>query len=341
MDAKVTTGSSEQFKQAREALKMSLEEVATSLKLPRERIEEIEKGEYSDAISPTFYRGYIRTYANLLKIDPSDLLHEFNTLFGEQVEIVSSQRVGRFTQSKIAKRGSRAGFKWLTALILLAIVAAAAWGVKQKYFSVAATEQRAIPLAQSSMTNAQPVTLTTETARTTDAQEASALEGNSSADSQPPVATKSIRPSPVSAQPATATQNQESLQTNDVIQSNNDIQTKNDSQTNSSTQSNDAAQKKATQQTQASQVDTASSVAASSDALTLIFMGECWVDIKDANGERLAYGTKENGKVITLNGTAPFSLVLGDPSVVRIQYQGETLDMSEYAVGQTARLTVE
>lgn len=78
-------------------------------------------------------------------------------------------------------------------------------------------------------------------------------------------------------------------------------------------------------------------VVASSD-LELSFTGDCWIDIRDANGRRLDTGIKKAGDVLKLDGNEPFRVVLGAPSVVTMSYKGEPVDLSRYPAGKVARL---
>ncbi|WP_028863327.1 RodZ domain-containing protein [Psychromonas aquimarina] len=78
---------------------------------------------------------------------------------------------------------------------------------------------------------------------------------------------------------------------------------------------------------------------AADDLLKLAFSADCWTEIVDATGKRLAFGLYTDGRVLTLNGTAPFQLVLGDPSVVEIQYQDKVIER-DFTAGRTARFSI-
>ncbi|WP_205690528.1 RodZ domain-containing protein, partial [Poseidonibacter lekithochrous] len=62
----------------------------------------------------------------------------------------------------------------------------------------------------------------------------------------------------------------------------------------------------------------------------MTFSGDCWIDIKDANGKRLETGIKKAGDKLDLDGKAPFKIVLGAPGVVKMNYQGQPVDLSTY-----------
>ncbi len=73
--------------------------------------------------------------------------------------------------------------------------------------------------------------------------------------------------------------------------------------------------------------------------LMLAFNAECWTEVFDASGKRIAFGLYKNGRVLTLSGIAPFQLKLGDPSVVEIQYQDQIIE-GEFTPGRSAQFSV-
>lgn len=76
------------------------------------------------------------------------------------------------------------------------------------------------------------------------------------------------------------------------------------------------------------------------DSLLMNFSGSCWVNVIDATGERVAYGTKRAGKVMPLKGKAPFKITLGAPEVVTISFNGQNFDMTRFKPGQIAKFTI-
>lgn len=74
--------------------------------------------------------------------------------------------------------------------------------------------------------------------------------------------------------------------------------------------------------------------------LVLVFAGDSWIRIEDGSGEAIAYGVKESGYVMPLNGSAPYDLTLGAPSVVAVYFRGEQIDLSEFRGGRIARFTL-
>ena len=76
------------------------------------------------------------------------------------------------------------------------------------------------------------------------------------------------------------------------------------------------------------------------DQLEMRFSANCWVDVIDAAGNRVAYGTKQAGYIMQLNGTAPFVVTLGNPSVVQITFNQQAVDMSALPGGRVAKFSI-
>ncbi|MBA6335933.1 DUF4115 domain-containing protein [Colwellia sp. BRX8-7] len=70
------------------------------------------------------------------------------------------------------------------------------------------------------------------------------------------------------------------------------------------------------------------------------FSGDCWVNISDSTGERIAWGVKKLGYVMTISGQAPFDVTLGRPELVAINFADEVIDMSQFNSGNIAKFTL-
>ena len=75
---------------------------------------------------------------------------------------------------------------------------------------------------------------------------------------------------------------------------------------------------------------------------TAIFMftGDCWVSIYDATGERIAYGVKKAGYVMTIIGKPPFKVDIGRPALASIEFNGDSVDMSQFDKDNVAKFTL-
>jgi len=74
--------------------------------------------------------------------------------------------------------------------------------------------------------------------------------------------------------------------------------------------------------------------------IVLTFNGPCWVNIKDADGKGRIVGNIGEGTVRTLEGPAPYSVVLGNVAAAELRIDGQRIDLTRYSRGNVARFTL-
>lgn len=75
--------------------------------------------------------------------------------------------------------------------------------------------------------------------------------------------------------------------------------------------------------------------------LGLTFSGDCWTEVSDAEGDRLYFGLGKAGGTVSVTGTAPLHVLLGDSENAAVTINGEAYRIPPSARrGDTARLTV-
>ena len=87
----------------------------------------------------------------------------------------------------------------------------------------------------------------------------------------------------------------------------------------------------------------ADDLAAASSQLRMSFNDDCWVQVTDAQGNRLASALRTQGDVLELTGEAPFSVVVGAMTALEsLEFRGETVDLNNIrAVNNRAQFTLE
>ncbi len=65
-----------------------------------------------------------------------------------------------------------------------------------------------------------------------------------------------------------------------------------------------------------------------------------WTDIRDARHNKLLYGVLPAGRTVTVTGTPPFRVFVGNPDGVDLEYKGEYFAASQYKRGIVARFIV-
>jgi len=104
------------LRKAREQLALSVSDVAVQLHLSRNVIEALENDEYQKLASISFARGYLRSYAKHLKLDPEDIINRFTKLNIVEPERAPIQK----NIVKEVKAGDRS-VKWISYFIALAL----------------------------------------------------------------------------------------------------------------------------------------------------------------------------------------------------------------------------
>jgi len=80
---------------------------------------------------------------------------------------------------------------------------------------------------------------------------------------------------------------------------------------------------------------------ANSDTLKMELTAESWVEVYDILGERLYRGLAKPGEKISIIGTAPLSVKLGNARAVSVNFNGKAFDTSEYTRAGVARFLLE
>lgn len=288
------------LKQARERAGISIEDVVQKLKLTRQTVISIESDDYSGDLPATFYRGYLRNYAELLKMNDDDVIENFDNF---------CKRNNLFTQSEqslatIELEKPLTSSNWMikavsTLLILLVLLGLYYLLVEKKIWQ--------------QFTSSTPVISEQDTILTLGENEEGGLllsgpavsdPGNNSAD-------------------VTDSQEQTTATGDDISEL---------------APAEESAVTTLPEETSNAVSDNNQSSVGGE--LVLVFSDDCWVRITDANGKVLALGLKKGGTSISLSGPTPIELTLGKPSAVQLSYQNEPVDLSSYPDTRAARLTL-
>jgi len=72
-----------------------------------------------------------------------------------------------------------------------------------------------------------------------------------------------------------------------------------------------------------------------------VFRTQSWVQLKDKFGKTLLKQVNEPGTEQWIDGQAPFSIVIGNASGVRLYYEGEEVELKDFTEVEVARLVLE
>ncbi len=74
--------------------------------------------------------------------------------------------------------------------------------------------------------------------------------------------------------------------------------------------------------------------------ISLSFKGTSWVEVRDASGALVVQTTGNAGATETVNGRAPFDVILGNAPAVTVSWHGKAFDTAPYTKQNVARFTL-
>lgn len=125
-DSSPVVGPGPLLRSAREAMGWSREQVASRLHLRLTLIAAIESDTYDKHSSPTFIRGYLRTYAKLVGIEESTILEAYKTLGLEPEPSINMQSFSKRTRREASDSRLKI-VSWLVILVLAGLLVAWWW----------------------------------------------------------------------------------------------------------------------------------------------------------------------------------------------------------------------
>jgi cytoskeleton protein RodZ len=301
------TGIGAQLRQAREAQGLAIDDVALQLKFAPRQIESLEQERFDRLPGPTIARGMVRNYARLLKLDPEPLIERLSPQVERPPD--ASQIAERFRQrvpfSDSAKRSTLlyAGFS----VGVLLLVAALAYEWQQQK----APAQAAAPALE----HAQPSEPPAQTA----------------AAAQPPAPAPEPAAAPVAAEKpepvAPALEKKKPAPAPSVAKA--------------APAEKTAPAAKAPPAENVALAEDPEKLAAGVHRIVLRTEGEAWLEVKDGAGRMLISSLNPAGTERVVRGRAPFDIVIGNASSVKLTYDGKPVDLRPHTKVEVARFTLK
>jgi cytoskeleton protein RodZ len=303
------------LKEAREKLSLTQEDIAQRLNLKPSLVDSMERDYFDPSLPVPFNRGYLCSYAKVVSVDTVDILASYDALGAAQTQRSELQSFSKQT----IKEAEHSRVMWLSYLIIAILV-----GLTILWWLQESRQKEPIP-ANVSVESIVP---------------------NKSA-AKVIVETTTI-PSSVIADSDTNTSVDDVI-TTDLESDNTSVNTVDDKvNITESNQVNTAAE-------QSDNINNAADLPMVSnetintylvdsmvvlDKAVFTFSGDCWVNIYDATGERVAWGVKKSGYVMTVEGKAPLRVTLGKPELASIVYNEQVIDMSAFSAGNISKFTL-
>ncbi|MBB5320362.1 RodZ domain-containing protein [Marinobacter oulmenensis] len=341
-----------QLRQAREQLGLSVEAIADHQHLRSSIIQAIEAGDYTKVDTELFLKGYVRSYAVQVGLDADAVIRDLDA----ELEPIREEREREHQADPLIdierrKRRKRQIAKAVIVAILLGVAGALAFNYLEtegRGASAPTLENSEAPTndgdgspgpedgdAGESATRSQdvqPESLTATPAGTPDDgasfatvdDETTAADGaQTQADASGPVPPEEPAPSP---EPDALLGDSSA-----VAQTDPEVPAQPESESFSAVVDNDIAE------------TTEAASAAGEASLTMTFSANCWVQISDAEGNRLVSALRGPGDELNVSGPAPFSLVVGAMSAVdTLEFRGQPVDLGGFrVVNDRAEFTLE
>lgn len=353
--------------EARRAKQLSTDDVAKRLCLKVNIIEALEKDELLPSISLTFIKGYTRSYAKLLGLDEVHIITLFNDFHASET-LIAPKKMQSFSR-KVAKENNDSRWMLVTySLIAVVLILIVIWWSQQNSENFFASPS-SVPALNSSEADL-PVASTTEQLQNTstipsnlnEKQTTNSLDSVDSISSNGDLAgnlpeesilTESLLtetlPTETSSleEPSVAmlTEQNNSLESNDL----NQVEQETIPDFVPDKVQGNIAQVLDLLENDAPDVESElrlfdDDMSASNDVeiveLMFTFSNDCWIKITDATGNDIAYGVKKQGRVMPVSGQPPFSVILGAPASVKVNYAGEPVDISFLPSDRTGRFVL-
>jgi len=293
--------------EARKKLSLSVEEVSARLNFRTNLVEEIEQDIFDQSLPATFNRGYLRNYAKLVSVDINEVISAYDMLGVAEVQRSEMQSFSNLTE-KQAEHSRLMWFSYLIAAILFGLMVV--WWLQEPKLSVNLFDNpKQEPEQEQKISN----DVSNKADLSVDKKSVVALEQSKIQAVETDKITKAVESTQKSPEPIITEPTTSEVSVDAVLEE----QLEAKIETSASTE-------------QVPNISTA----------VFTFSGDCWVNIFDATGERIAWGVKKSGYVMTVTGKAPLKVTLGKPELATINLNDKPVDMSSFNAGNIAKFTL-
>ena len=306
-------GPGDRLQTARIKLSLSIEDVANRMHLSVSILQSIEENNFDDITAPIFVKGYLRAYARIVSLDEEEMIEEYLNFYSDEDPPINSTSN---TSPEISSNDAR--IKWTTYIVIIVLaglIAAWWWNENQNrgdVVSLAVEESKALNIAEPAEDNPESTS-------------------EISADSDEEVIT-----SEVSAVVAEVEQQQE------IAKLTAEIATTAEAEEETNTATSESTQESQVENPVVATGDSVNRTAPTgTDTLELVINADTWADVKDSDGNSLAYDLLRADSRVTLTGLAPFSAFFGNGHGVELKFNNEEIDISNRIKDDnTARLKI-
>lgn len=321
---------------ARLDLRLAPEDVAQILHLSSKQIVALEKDDYKNLPGPTYVRGYLRSYAQLLGLSPEKVLDAYNSLTipSKPISLPQSAPPPQITSSDRLIKAATLG----VAAIVLGLVYLW-WRSEEEAPSPPSTPPAVASQTPAILLPAPPSSMENVSVPSTDGTSVATNSATSPAVTEPVLqvvtgnAARTLKTTtPAAPVPATkpGSSNGQVTVSGMII---------NVAPTEPLKQASPVTPPRTDRALERTR-RAAEPAGVPRSRIVLRAIQESWVDVRDARDNKLLYENVPAGRSIAIEGVAPFSVFLGNAEGVRVEFNGQNFDINRYKRGQVARFTL-
>ena len=316
----------ERIRQAREAAGLTAADLAQPLNLDLRVIENIERDALDDVPGRPYILAYLRSWAGQLGIDAEGLIEQYNRQQGAAHGEIQGGQHPTLDVMEDRRGGGNGGWGrllgWMLALVVAAIV-------------VLVLMQLDGERVQDWWQDLTGTTETSDGSERSDSGEAVDIAERGGAVEDGPGENDSLERPPAPSLPAASPGAPATLGMR--------LPEARLPAVGQAPESEASESEESTRESSASAAtnDVESAPGEASSLVLRAVSGESWVEIRDAAGDRLMYDVLTEGESRAFEGGGPFTLVLGNPAALEVEYAGEPVDLvGEGGSAGVLRMTV-
>lgn len=330
-----------QLSEGRKRLGLSQQQVADRLHLRITSVQAVENDAREEGVSVTFTKGYVRLYAKLVHLDAQPLLDSYDSLHANEQEPAKLQSFSR----RVSREAHDQRWNMVSIVVVLLVLGSIVfwWVDREGYFK---DSGRKVTQAWETLVGDEE-----QMSQTSDKEQVDDQRANNVADD---FVRQDAGPQIPEEEVALLDDDNTIIQSiddnvEDALEdttASNSFEDFSDAADETLESANETVQEAFEPRNSADIIEGVYSDAGyliNADGtvnVVFTFKDDCWVSIKDGNGETMAYGVKVKGRVMEVSGVPPVNVILGAPRSVDIEFGGQRVNMDVYPGGETAKFTL-
>lgn len=313
------------LQEARIRIGLTIDEVASKMRLSTQIIESLENNHYEDITAPIFVKGYLRSYARIVHLDEESIISNYATSYMDGDPPITSTRN---TSPEIGSDDSRVRWvTWLIVIIMLGLIVVWWWNRYQQPPGMDETVAETQDIGN-------PVLPLGQALQPTDSNQL-LLPQQPSTTEPPAQQTEATGNELLQAETTASTEENSAMQSQleaDAIEIDNEVITETATAISQTEEFVETP----------SEIPEPISNQQNYPGLEIEVTEDTWASIRDASGSRLVYDLLKSGRTMRIEGQLPINAFFGNAKGVILSYNGNKIDLSDrIRLDNTARIIIE